>query len=197
MNPNIGRDTPTMDVALSEELAVLRESAARFAAEHVEPYAQEWDRASWYPDEMIRKLGEQGFMGIMVPESLGGGGGNHQAFGVILEELARHDGGLALAVEAHNGLCCAHILLAGTEEQKQRFLPPLATGEEIGSWCLTEPGSGTDAAAMTSRAQRHGEACQKRTKPEEEAIRRHSQYASAYASRRGSAAAVSVPVSGS
>ena len=146
-----------MNVATSEELPVLRESAARFALEHIAPHAQEWDRAAWFPDEMIDKLGQQGFMGIMVPEALGGGEGNHQAFGVILEEIARHDGGLALAVEAHNGLCCAHILLAGTDEQKQRFLPPLAAGEEIGSWCLTEPGSGSDAAAMTSRAQRDGE----------------------------------------
>jgi alkylation response protein AidB-like acyl-CoA dehydrogenase len=106
---------------------------------------------------MIRRLGEQGFMGIMIPEEYGGSGGSYMAFAIILEELARHDGGLALAVEAHNGLCCSHIMVGGSEEQTRRFLPPLARGEQIGAWCLSEPGSGTDAASMKTRAVRDGE----------------------------------------
>lgn len=146
-----------MDLTLSEELKDLREAAARFAANEIAPHAQEWDRNEQFPPDMIRKLGEQGFMGILVPEKFGGAGGNYKAFAIVLEELARHDGGLALAVEAHNGLCCEHILVAGTEEQKAKYLPPLATGEQIGSWCLTEPGSGTDAAAMKTRARRDGD----------------------------------------
>ncbi len=146
-----------MNFDLPDELNALRQIASRFAAEQVAPHAQEWDRQARYPDAMIKKLGEQGFMGIMVPEEYGGAGGNHLAFAIVLEELARHDGGLALAVEAHNGLCCAHILEGGTHEQKARFLPPLARGNQIGSWCLTEPGSGTDAAAMTTRAVRDGD----------------------------------------
>lgn len=146
-----------MDFDLPEELVALRESARRFADEHIAPFAQDWDRQAHYPDEMIQKLGDQGFMGILVPEDYGGAGGDHMMFAIILEELARHDGGLALAVEAHNGLCCAHILLGGTEDQKKRFLPALASGSQIGCWCLTEPNSGTDAAAMTTRAVADGD----------------------------------------
>ena len=141
-----------MDFTLPDEYAVLRETARKFADEHIAPNAQEWDREEYYPDAMIKLLGEQGFMGILVPEEYGGAGGNCTVFAIILEELARHDGGLCLAVEAHNGLCCGQILAAGTEEQKRRFLPPLAVGDRIGSWCLTEPGSGSDAAALQSRA---------------------------------------------
>lgn len=140
-----------------EEIIALREAAARFAREEIAPFAQDWDRDEGYPDEMIAKLGAQGFMGILVPEEYGGAGGDYLAFAVILEELARHDGGLALAVEAHNGLCCQHLCLAANHDQKKKFLPPLAAGEQIGSWCLSEPNSGTDAAAMRTRARRDGD----------------------------------------
>jgi alkylation response protein AidB-like acyl-CoA dehydrogenase len=145
-----------MEINLSDELKALRETAARFADVEIAPYAQEWDRLERYPDEMIRKLGDQGFMGVLVPEAYGGAGGSYAALAIVLEEIARHDGGLALAVEAHNSLCCEHIFLAGTDEQKARFLPPLATGRQIGSWCLTEPGSGSDAASIKTRAVREG-----------------------------------------
>jgi alkylation response protein AidB-like acyl-CoA dehydrogenase len=147
-----------MDFDLSEELAVLRSAVARFASERVAPHAQAWDRAESYPDEMIQVLGRQGFMGVLVPEEYGGAGGDHMQLAIVLEEIARHDGGLALAVEAHNGLCCRHILIAGTPEQKKRWLPALASGDQIGSWCLSEPASGTDAAAMKTRALRDGDA---------------------------------------
>lgn len=146
-----------MDFRLSDEHAALRDNTRRFAKEHIAPHARDWDRDEGYPESMIRTLGEQGFMGIMVPEQYGGAGGDHQAFAIILEELGRYDGGLALAVEAHNGLCCAHLMIGGSEEQKAKYLPPLARGEQIGSWCLTEPGSGTDAAAMKTRAERQGD----------------------------------------
>lgn len=146
-----------MDFSVPEELQLLRESARKFAEEHIAPHAQDWERAGHYPDEMIPLLGEQGFMGILVPEEYGGAGCDYQAFATVLEELARHDGGLALAVEAHNGLACQHILLAGTEAQKQRYLPPLAAGEQIGSWCLTEPNSGSDAIAMETTAKQDGD----------------------------------------
>lgn len=146
-----------MDFTLPEELESLREMARRFAESEIAPYAAAWDEAENYPDEMIGKLGEQGFMGIMVPEAYGGGGGNHTMFAIVLEELARHDGGLCLAVEAHNGLCCGHILQGGSEEQKQKYLPTLARGEQLGAWCLTEPGSGSDAAALKTRAVKDGD----------------------------------------
>ncbi len=96
-------------------------------------------------------------MGVLVPEEYGGAGGDHMQLAIVLEEIARHDGGLALAVEAHNGLCCQHILLAATPEQKRRWLPPLASGEQIGSWCLSEPVSGTDAAALQTLAVKDGD----------------------------------------
>ncbi|MCA9449068.1 MAG: acyl-CoA dehydrogenase family protein, partial [Candidatus Omnitrophica bacterium] len=145
-----------MNFDLPEELAALKEATARFAREEIAPHAQDWDREEGYPDTMIQKLGEQGYLGILVPEEFEGAGGSYLAFAIILEELARHDGGLALAVEAHNGLCCQHLCLAANEGQKKRFLPSLATGERIGSWCLSEPNSGTDAAAMRTRAKKDG-----------------------------------------
>ena len=146
-----------MDFTLPQEYEMLRDTARKFAEEHIAPFAQQWDHDEYYPDDMIKKLGDQGFMGILVPEEFGGAGGNCTMFAVVLEELARHDGGLCLAVEAHNGLCCGHILVAGTEEQKRKYLPALAAGDQIGSWCLTEPGSGSDAAALQSTARLDGD----------------------------------------
>ena len=146
-----------MDFDLPEELVALKEAASRFARDRIAPHAREWDRAGAFPDSILAELAEQGFLGILAPEEYGGAGGNHLTFAIILEEIARHDGGLALAVEAHNGLTIEHILLAGTEEQKERFLPPLAGGEVLGSWCLTEPGAGTDAASVRTSAVRDGE----------------------------------------
>ena len=146
-----------MDFDLSDELVAVRAAVARFAKEQVASQAQAWDRAEGYPDEMVQVLGRQGFMGILVPEEFGGADGDHKQLAIVLEEIARHDGGLALAVEAHNGLCCQHILVAATPEQKKRWLPPLASGEQIGSWCLSEPVSGTDAAAMKTQAVKDGD----------------------------------------
>ena len=146
-----------MDFELSEELVALRAAVARFADEQIAPHAQAWDRAEGYPDEMVQVLGDQGFMGVLVPEEYGGAGGDHMQLAIVLEEIARHDGGLALAVEAHNGLCCQHILIAASHEQKKRWLPALASGEQIGSWCLSEPVSGSDAAAMKTQAVRDGD----------------------------------------
>lgn len=145
-----------MDFELPQELAALKEAAARFAEERIAPAAQEWDRTGGYPDSILAELGRQGFLGIIAPEEYGGAGGSYLSFAVILEEIARHDGGLALAVEAHNGLAIGHILLAGSEEQKRRFIPPMASGDRLGSWCLTEPGAGTDAAAIRTSAVRDG-----------------------------------------
>ncbi len=104
-----------MNFDLPEELVALKAATARFAKEEIAPKAQDWDREEGYPDDMIGQLGEQGYLGILVPEEFEGAGGSYMAFAIILEELARHDGGLALAVEAHNGLCCQHILLGNTE----------------------------------------------------------------------------------
>jgi alkylation response protein AidB-like acyl-CoA dehydrogenase len=146
-----------MDFDLSEEQVALRAAVARFAEEQVAPHAQAWDKAEGFPDEMVQVLGNLGFMGVLVPEEYGGAGGDHMQLAIVIEEIARHDGGLALAIEAHNGLCCQHICIAATPEQKKRWLPPLASGEQIGSWCLSEPESGTDAAALQTQAVRDGD----------------------------------------
>jgi alkylation response protein AidB-like acyl-CoA dehydrogenase len=147
-----------MPITTAEELQSLREAVRLFAAQEIAPHAQEWDRQEGYPDSIVRKLGEQGFLGVLAPEDYDGAGGNYTMLAIVLEELARGDGGLALAVEAHNGLCCEHILIAGNDEQKKKYLPPLATGQYLGSWCLSEPGSGTDAAAMRTTAVQDGAA---------------------------------------
>jgi alkylation response protein AidB-like acyl-CoA dehydrogenase len=146
-----------MDFDLPEELAALKEVASRFVADHVTPHARSWDEDGRYPDSVVAQLGAQGFLGALVPEDFGGGGGGYRSLAIILEELARGDGGLALAVEAHTALATKHILLAGDDDQKRRFLPALATGAHLGCWCLTEPDAGTDAAALKALAARDGD----------------------------------------
>lgn len=142
---------------LPEEIVALRDVVRDFAAKEIRPHAREWDREMWIPDEIVRKLGELGLMGIMIPEEFGGAAQSYLANAVIIEEIGREDGGVALLLAAHNGLCVSQILRAANDEQKRRYLPKLATGEWVGSWGLTEPGSGSDAAAMATRAVRDGE----------------------------------------
>jgi len=146
-----------MHFDLPEELAALKEMAGLFVAEHVAPHARAWEREGEYPDETLTLLGAQGFLGALVPEEYGGSDGSYLSLAIILEELARGDGGLALAVEAHNALASRHVLMAGTKAQKARFLPPLARGEHLGCWCLTEPDAGTDAAALQTTATSDGD----------------------------------------
>ena len=143
-----------MDQDPTQDLARLRERTARFAGDEVAPHARDWERAGKFPDSIVPRIGELGFLGIQVPEAYGGAGGSHGSAIVILEEIARHDGGLALGISAHNGLAVKHILVAGSEEQRRRFLPPLVSGQQMAAWCLTEPGAGTDATALRTTAVR-------------------------------------------
>jgi alkylation response protein AidB-like acyl-CoA dehydrogenase len=145
-----------MDFDLPEDLVQLREIVRKFAAEQIRPYARDWDREQWLPDSLIQQLAELGLLGTMIPAELGGAGLGYLGNAVVLEEIARQDGGVALLLAAHNGLCAAHLLLAASEEQKRRYLPKLASGECLGAWALTEPGCGSDAAALTTRAVRDG-----------------------------------------
>jgi alkylation response protein AidB-like acyl-CoA dehydrogenase len=115
-----------------------------------------YDESQEFPVELIRKLGDLGFLGITWPESLGGAGMSEQEAVVIIEELARVDPSVALTVASHNSLCSGHIMLFGTEEQRKRFIPPLASGSSLGAWALTEPGSGSDSGGMTTNARREG-----------------------------------------
>ncbi|WP_027883005.1 acyl-CoA dehydrogenase family protein [Meiothermus rufus] len=124
-----------------------------FLQAEVAPTAALRDESGDFPFEIVKKLGEMGVMGAQVPEQYGGAGLSTRMFARIIEEIATVDGSLALTVASHNSLCTGHILLAGSEEQKKRFLPRLASGEVLGAWGLTEPGSGSDAAALQSRAE--------------------------------------------
>lgn len=146
-----------MGFDLPEDIVALRDVVRDFAAKEIRPYAREWDREQDLPDETIAKLGELGLLGIMVPTEYNGSGLDYLANSVIVEEIARQDGGIALLVAAHNGLCVSHFLVAADEEQKKKYLPELATGKHLGAWGLTEPSCGSDAAAMKTRAVRDGD----------------------------------------
>jgi len=146
-----------MDFDLPEDLAALRDTVRRFAADRIRPQARQWDREQLLPNEVIAELGQMGLMGILTPETYGGAGLGYLANAVVMEELARQDGGVALTVAAHNGLCLSHLNLAGSEAQKERYLPKLTSGEWVGAWALTEPECGSDAAALQTRAERDGD----------------------------------------
>lgn len=127
-----------MNFELSEEHADLRDVARKFAAEVIAPNARQWDRENDIPADAYKQLGELGFMGLMIPAELNGSELGFMGTTIVIEEIARHCGGTALMLSAHNGLCCGHLLLAGSDQQKKKFLPKLATGEHIGAWGLTE-----------------------------------------------------------
>ncbi len=145
-----------MDFELPEELLALRRVVREFCLREVAPRARAWDEAETFPREVVARLGDLGLMGIAVPEAYGGAGLGSLATAAVVEEIARHDGSLALTVASHNGLGQGHILAFGTEAQRQRYLPPLARGEKLAAWALTEPGSGSDAAALATTAVRRG-----------------------------------------
>jgi alkylation response protein AidB-like acyl-CoA dehydrogenase len=146
-----------MSFDLPEEIVALRDVVRDFAANEIRPYAREWDREQTMPDELVAKAGELGLLGIMVPPEYSGAGLSYLANSVIVEEIARQDGGIALFIAAHNGLCVSHLLIAANEEQKAQYLPKLATGEHVGAWALSEPGCGSDAAALKTRAVRESD----------------------------------------
>lgn len=146
-----------MDFNLTDEQRMMIETVREFVAREVIPFAKEWDEKEEFPHDTVAKLGELGIMGMVVPEKYGGTGLDYVTIALVLEEIARGDGSLALTVESHNSLCAKHIAMFGTEEQKRRYLPDLAQGRKLGAWCLTEPGSGSDASAMRTRAVREGD----------------------------------------
>lgn len=143
-----------MDFRLDDQQRALRDTVRDFVAREVTPKAASWDEAERFPTEIVPRLGELGLLGMVVPEEYGGTGLDYVTVAVLLEELARGDASLALTVESHNSLCAAHIKYFGTEEQKRRWLPALASGKALGAWCLTEAGSGSDAADLRTGAER-------------------------------------------
>lgn len=146
-----------MDFELSEQQTLIRNSVRDFAKKHIAPHAEEWDEHEEFPREVFRELGALGVMGMNIPEEYGGAGMDYVSSALALEEIARYDGSAALTVASHNSLGSGHIYLAGTEEQKQKYLPDLASGEKLAAWGLTEPGSGSDASGMRTRAVREGD----------------------------------------
>jgi alkylation response protein AidB-like acyl-CoA dehydrogenase len=145
-----------MDFRLTDEQQQIRQMVRDFALEEIKPHVMEWDEAQHFPTATIKRLGELGMLGAIFPEKYGGAGLSYVDYVHIIEELAAVESGVALAVAAHNSLCSGHIYLAGNEEQRQRWLPHLTSGEWIGCWALTEPGSGSDAAGLRCGAVKDG-----------------------------------------
>ena len=141
-----------MDFEFTPEQVQLRKAVREFAEGEIAPHVMEWDEGQIFPLETIRKLGELGYMGSIFPEDLGGAGLGYIEYAIIIEELSRVDGSVGIIVAAHTSLCSNHIYKMGTEEQRQRYLPKLASGEWIGCWSLTEPEAGSDAAGTRTRA---------------------------------------------
>jgi hypothetical protein len=146
-----------MDFKLNEEQKLLQETVRAFAEAEIAPHSREWDEKQEFPRELFAKLGELGLMGVAWPSEYGGAGLSTLEWAIVMEELSRVDAGVALSVAAHNSLCSGHIYLAGTEEQKQQFLVPLAKGLKVGCWGLTENGAGSDAGGTQTTAVRDGD----------------------------------------
>jgi butyryl-CoA dehydrogenase len=141
---------------LTESQILIRDTARQFAREKLAPFAAEWDRNSTFPREAIAEMGALGFMGMLVPEEWGGAAADHVAYALAVEEVAAGDGSCSTIMSVHNSVACMPVLKFGTTEQKERFLKPLARGEMLGAFCLTEPQAGSDASALKTRARRDG-----------------------------------------
>ena len=146
-----------MNFDLPESHREIQRSVRDFCVRHVAPHARRWDQEERFPTELIPHLAELGLLGIRIPEAYGGSGLDTLAYAVIVEEIAKFDGSLALTIASHNGLGTGHILRFGNEAQKQKYLPKAVTGEWLAAWALTEPGSGSDAAGMRTTAVRQGD----------------------------------------
>jgi alkylation response protein AidB-like acyl-CoA dehydrogenase len=146
-----------MDFEPSEHHALLRKSVREFARAEIAPHAQRWDREERFPTELVPKLAEMGLLGIRIPQEYGGSGMDTVSYAICVEEVARVDGSMALTVASHNGLGTGHVLAFGSEALKRRYLPQAASGAMLAAWALTEPGSGSDAAALRTTARRDGD----------------------------------------
>jgi alkylation response protein AidB-like acyl-CoA dehydrogenase len=146
-----------VDFELPEQHRLLRSMVREFCEREVKPHARRWDQNEEFPRELVPRLAELGLLGIRIPSEYGGSGMDMLAYAIAVEECARVDGSLALTVASHNGLGTGHILSFGSEEQKQKYLPKAASGEWLAAWALTEPGSGSDSAALRSTARRDGD----------------------------------------
>src|SRR5664279_2327295 len=146
-----------MDFGLTEEQRDIQKMTRDFAQDHIAPGAAERDRDKIFPRELFTQLGELGLMGACIPERYGGAGTDFLAYILALEELSRADAGVGVTVAVQTSLATLPIVTFGTDEQKDRWVPPLARGEVIGAYCLTEPGAGSDAAAVATTARKDGD----------------------------------------
>ncbi len=146
-----------MDFQLNEEQQQLRRSVREFAERELLPNVMKWDEASEFPLAAVKELGKLGLMGVVFPAEYGGAGLGYVEYVIAVEELSRVDGSIGITVAAHNSLCTNHIFLAGSEAQKKKYIPKLASGEFLGAWGLTEPGSGSDAGSARMTAVRQGD----------------------------------------
>jgi alkylation response protein AidB-like acyl-CoA dehydrogenase len=145
-----------VDFTFTDEQKHLRKSVREFAEGEIRPHVMEWDETSHFPTEILPKLAEMGLMGVIFPEQYGGAGLGYIEYAIVIEELARVDGSVGLFVAAHNSLCSNHIYKFGSEEQKKKYLVPLAQGKKLGAWSLTEPEAGSDAGGTRTTAVRDG-----------------------------------------
>ena len=143
-----------MDFTFTDEQKQLRKSVREFAEDEIAPHVMEWDESSRFPSEILPKLAEMGLLGVIFPEEYGGAGLGYIEYATVIEELARVDGSVGLFVAAHNSLCSNHIYKFGSEEQKRKYLVPLAQGKKLGAWSLTEPEAGSDAGGTRTTAVR-------------------------------------------
>src|SRR6202521_32958 len=143
-----------MDFELTEEQLQMKMSVREFAENEIAPHVMEWDEAQHFPVELQPKLAELGLLGMLFPEEFGGGGLGYVEYATAIEELSRVDGSVGISVAAHNSLCSNHIYQYGTAAQKKKYLTPLASGEHLGAWGLTEPGAGSDASGTRTTAVR-------------------------------------------
>lgn len=141
----------------TEQLDLITNSAKDFAETQIRPHFMEWDETQFFPIELMHKLGEQGFLGVFIPEEFGGSGLEYHAYSNIIQEIAKVCGSIGLSVAAHNSLCTNHIYMFGNYEQKMRWLPKLAGGQHIGAWGLTEANTGSDAMRMKTTAKKDGD----------------------------------------
>ncbi len=147
----------TFPFTLTEDQEALRREIRDFAAREIAPNVLRWDEASEFPMEVVKQLGQMGLLGVIFPPEYGGAGLGYVDYMLAIEELSAVDGSIGIIVAAHNSLCTNHIFLAGSEAQKKKYLPKLTTGEHLGAWGLTEPGSGSDASAARTTAVRKGD----------------------------------------
>jgi len=141
----------------NENMTMVQQLARSFAVKEIKPVVMKYDESQEFPFEIVKKLGELGFMGVIIPESYGGAGLGYCEYITIIEEITKVDPSVGLTIAAHNSLCTNHIYIFGNEAQKKKYLPDLASGTKIGAWALTEPTSGSDAGSMLSTATRDGD----------------------------------------